>query len=169
MAQYDSNGDGVLNASDADWSKLRVWVDTNHDGKSEPGELLTMAQAGVTSISLTATASDTMNAGNLVGLTSSYTTTSGTTHAVADVWFANSTAANAAATSTTTSSASTTAATPALHELLTAPATNLLPGHTTDAATTAHIAQAHTGIEQAGLIDHRLLADEEARRHTPLL
>ena len=32
MAQYDSNRDGVLDAKDARFKDLVVWVDANHDG-----------------------------------------------------------------------------------------------------------------------------------------
>jgi len=57
LAVYDQpanggNGDGVIDKSDAVFSKLLVWVDKNHNGFSEPGELLTMQQAGIQSISL---------------------------------------------------------------------------------------------------------------------
>jgi hypothetical protein len=50
------NGDGLISAADAVFSQLRIWVDANHDGVSQPGELLTLAQAGIASIELTAQA-----------------------------------------------------------------------------------------------------------------
>jgi hypothetical protein len=57
LAVYDlpangGNGDGVIDKKDAVFSKLLVWVDFNHNGVSDPGELLTMEQAGIQSISL---------------------------------------------------------------------------------------------------------------------
>ena len=64
--------------------------------------------------------------------------------------------------------ATTTAATPAsttphLSDLLAAPATNLLPGHVeTAAVSTAHAGTAHT----AGLVDQRLLEEEERHRNS---
>jgi Ca2+-binding RTX toxin-like protein len=57
LAAWDTNGDGVVNASDANWSKLKIWVDANQDGIAEPGEIETMAQAGITSINLKSTPS----------------------------------------------------------------------------------------------------------------
>lgn len=57
LAVYDQplnggNADGIISAEDEVWSKLRVWVDSNHDGISQPDELLTMEQAGIVWISL---------------------------------------------------------------------------------------------------------------------
>ncbi len=49
---YGGNGDGWINAKDAIYARLRVWVDKNHNGMSEPDELLTLPQAGITAISV---------------------------------------------------------------------------------------------------------------------
>ncbi len=49
------NHDGWITAKDAVYSKLRIWVDANHDGVSQPSELITLAQAGVKAISVVAT------------------------------------------------------------------------------------------------------------------
>ena len=48
------NGDGLISAADTVFVQLRIWVEANHDGVSQPGELLTLAQAGIASIELTA-------------------------------------------------------------------------------------------------------------------
>jgi hypothetical protein len=87
LAELDSNLDGVLNASDADFSKLQVWVDANTDGISNAGEVRSLKELGITALNLSARSSSELDNGNLVGLISSYTSADGSDHAMADVWF----------------------------------------------------------------------------------
>jgi Ca2+-binding RTX toxin-like protein len=74
----DSNQDGVIDSKDADFSKLRVWRDLNQNGVSDQGELETLAEAGVTSISLMRIAVGGTNAGNLVAYQGAFTNSNGT-------------------------------------------------------------------------------------------
>lgn len=39
LAAQDTNGNGVVNAADANWERLRVWQDTDSDAQTDPGEL----------------------------------------------------------------------------------------------------------------------------------
>lgn len=50
LADLDDNHDGVIDKKDSIFNKLRVWQDKNSDGKVDKGELLTLDQAGVSSI-----------------------------------------------------------------------------------------------------------------------
>jgi hypothetical protein len=52
LQALDSNGDGVINALDPAFSSLEVWVDQTADGQ---GEIETLSQLGITSISLATT------------------------------------------------------------------------------------------------------------------
>jgi hypothetical protein len=45
-----SFGFGRLDKDAPEFARLRLWTDTNHDGQSVPGELRTLAEAGVTMI-----------------------------------------------------------------------------------------------------------------------
>jgi len=52
LAQYDTNGDGVIDASDPIWSSLLLWTDLNHDGISQRSELALLSGSTVTAIGL---------------------------------------------------------------------------------------------------------------------
>ena len=56
LAELDSNHDGSFDFRDAPYAGLRIWRDLNQDGISQAGELKTLADSGVSSIGLTATA-----------------------------------------------------------------------------------------------------------------
>ena len=89
LAALDSNGDGTIDASDARFGDLRLWRDQNGNGRSEADELQGLADGGVRSIALNATASATTLAGHRISHTSSFTRTDGTTATIVDAWFEN--------------------------------------------------------------------------------
>jgi hypothetical protein len=45
------NGDGIIDEHDSVFSKLRLWIDVNHDGICQPEELHRLAELGVYSLS----------------------------------------------------------------------------------------------------------------------
>lgn len=52
QSAYDTNGDGVLNASDDGFDRFLIWQDLNGDGVCDAGESRALAEASVTSIRL---------------------------------------------------------------------------------------------------------------------
>jgi hypothetical protein len=63
LAEFDKpenggNNNGYIDAGDAVYSKLRLWVDANHDGISQPEELFTLASQGITALDLKFSESD---------------------------------------------------------------------------------------------------------------
>jgi hypothetical protein len=89
LAELDSTADGTLDALDATYSSLLLWQDRNTDGLSQADELTGLSAAGIQSINLSYTTSSTLNNGNLIRETSSFSTTSGGSRLIADVWFAS--------------------------------------------------------------------------------
>ena len=88
LRELDSNNDGVINKEDEAFEELRVWRDSNSDGITDEGELLTLKEAGVVELSVKAEESDKTDNGNTIGLTGTYTKTNGETSEISDVWFA---------------------------------------------------------------------------------
>ncbi|MCU1231714.1 MAG: hypothetical protein JWO97_4598 [Acidobacteria bacterium] len=52
LGDFDENHDGVVDAHDAVWPRLRLWTDRNHDGFNEPGELSTPEDKGISAFGL---------------------------------------------------------------------------------------------------------------------
>ena len=65
-AAFDTNGDLVLDAKDADFAQFGVWRDANQNGISEAGEFVGLAGLGITSISLVSDGVHREENGNLI-------------------------------------------------------------------------------------------------------
>ena len=93
LTLFDSNADGRVDARDKQFESLAVWFDKNQNGKTDRGELQSLAVAGVKTISLTfadlrdAKGHVPLIAGNEVRLAGTFETNSGKTQKIADVWF----------------------------------------------------------------------------------
>jgi hypothetical protein len=88
LSELDTNHDGKVDINDAGYSSLKVWKDIDGDGYTSDGELLTLTEAGVQSISTIYTTSGLVDAnGNHHKQIGSYTTVSGVVHAAEDIWF----------------------------------------------------------------------------------
>ena len=82
-APAEGNGDGIVSAADHAFPWLRLWVDGNHDGASQPHELLSLAQEGIESIDLDYVLSERRDRhGNRFRYKSSVRTAKGTVHSV---------------------------------------------------------------------------------------
>jgi len=66
LRHFDTDGDGRLDPDDAEWDLFRVWQDLDQDGESDPGELRSLDEAGIRSISLTSDGIRRTVAGNTV-------------------------------------------------------------------------------------------------------
>jgi len=91
---FDTNGNGKLDAGDAQWSKFRVEVN---------GQLVTLDSLGITSIDLTPKGSgQTYEDGSAITGTTTFTRADGTTGTIGDAKLANDDAAYIVKTSSTT-------------------------------------------------------------------
>lgn len=65
LRTFDTNGNGVLDAGDAQWAKFGVWEDKNADGQTQAGEYLTLDALGIATINLQSNAQ--MHSGAIAG------------------------------------------------------------------------------------------------------
>jgi hypothetical protein len=86
LSALDSNRDGKIDAADTRFGELKVWVDADHDGVTDVGELKSLAEHGIASIGLTAAPTrETAKVGqNIVLSTGVFTRTDGSTGTLAD-------------------------------------------------------------------------------------
>jgi serine-aspartate repeat-containing protein C/D/E len=87
LATFDSNGDGVVDASDIAFESLSLWKDSNVNGITDAGELASLSAYGVTALNVNHTNDFTQDAnGNILG-ESSTAIKNGQSIAMTDVYF----------------------------------------------------------------------------------
>ncbi len=92
LAALDSNGDGILDASDPAFAELKLWRDTSQDGQTGSGELISLADAGIVSLNLTNTLKNQRLAnGNVLSREGSFTRDNGTTSSMGEFRLATDT------------------------------------------------------------------------------
>ncbi len=85
LAALDSNGDGILDASDPAFAELKLWRDTSQDGQTGAGELISLADAGIVSLNLAHSLKNQRLAnGNQLTREGSFTRADGTTAAMGE-------------------------------------------------------------------------------------
>ena len=88
LKQYDSNGNGLLDAGDECWQDFRIWQDIDHNGISNSTELRLLDQVGIRAIDLKYTESTGRDAqGNSHKQLGSIQWQDGKTGLASDVWF----------------------------------------------------------------------------------
>ncbi len=89
LKSLDGNHDGQIDANDPAFASLKIWIDADGDGYSQPGELLTLTQAGVAAIATGYAVSTLVDAqGTAHSQIGTYTRADGGVAAAEDVWFA---------------------------------------------------------------------------------
>jgi Ca2+-binding RTX toxin-like protein len=87
LAEFDLNGDHAIDAQDPVFSSLRIWRDLNLDGTTQEGELFTLHEVGVASMSTQYVNSNKVDSqGNERRQVGQYTRADGSSAQMHDVW-----------------------------------------------------------------------------------
>ncbi|GGY14153.1 hypothetical protein GJV26_00860 [Massilia dura] len=87
LSSFDSNGDGFVTAEDAQFSALTLWQDANSNGITDAGELVSLAQAGVTSLAVAFEELPFLDANGNLHLERSSAVVNGNEVSMTDVYF----------------------------------------------------------------------------------
>lgn len=88
LSQYDSNHDGLINSKDSEFKNIKLWQDKNSNGVTDSGELYSLSDAGIKSISTGYIATNNTDSnGNTIKETGFFTRKNGSQGIVSDVWF----------------------------------------------------------------------------------
>ncbi len=88
LSDLDGNQDGIVDSQDSAFAELKIWRDSNQNGLTEAGELLTLSQAGVVAIRTGYDESAFVDAnGQAHKQIGTAIRANGTDAAVSDIWF----------------------------------------------------------------------------------
>ena len=83
LAAMDQSRDGIVDAGDAAFALLRVWVDADGDGMAGAGEVRDLASLGIAAIRVAADPASLQDHGNLIAATGTAIMADGGTRQVA--------------------------------------------------------------------------------------
>jgi len=89
LSLFDSNDDQIIDENDEGFNDLLVWQDKNSNGYTEEGELKTLKEVGIKSISIKTKTDSRVIEGNTINEVSSFTYEDGRVYEVADVHYHN--------------------------------------------------------------------------------
>ncbi|MDJ0583147.1 hypothetical protein, partial [Crocosphaera sp.] len=87
LATLDSNQNGIISATDTQFNQILVWQDINQDGISQPDELKTLTEHGITSINLNGVNTEIIQDGNIIKQRSIFNRNDGTSGEISDIAF----------------------------------------------------------------------------------
>jgi Bacterial Ig-like domain/Bacterial Ig domain len=90
LKALDNNGDGTIDQKDTAFEDLLLWVDGNGDAVTDVGELKTLADFGIKSISLNHNNDAVVQNGNVLQGFSTFATQDGAQHEIVDVFLGTS-------------------------------------------------------------------------------
>ncbi|MBY3211812.1 calcium-binding protein [Rhizobium laguerreae] len=87
LAVLDTNLDGIVDSSDAQFGSLRLWLDANGDGNSDAGELHLLSEFNVAGIETSRTPSSIVENGNTIAYLGNFVRTDGSRGQAGSVLF----------------------------------------------------------------------------------
>lgn len=87
LAKYDQNADGRIDQNDEIFSSLALFQDRNRNGKTDVGELQSLADSQIASINLNASKVDENTNGNTVDQVATFQRSDGTVGRIGDLFF----------------------------------------------------------------------------------
>ena len=88
LKEFDSNNDGLIDNKDDKFKDLKIWQDANSNGISDEGELKSLDELGIASLSLNHNeVNEDLGGGNTLSLKGSYIKKDGTAHSMGDLNF----------------------------------------------------------------------------------